>query len=68
MYDYAPALGSGSEGLTLTQANHVILVDRGYKPAAEDQAFSRVYRPGQAHKVVVKWYMASMAEERVGQV
>ncbi len=62
-------LGAGSEGLTLTRANHVMFMDRSYNPAVEEQAISRVYRPGQTRKVTVKRYiMAGTVEERVGQL
>ena len=34
-------------GLTLTAANHVVRVDRGWNPAVEDQATDRAFRIGQ---------------------
>jgi non-specific serine/threonine protein kinase len=33
--------------LTLTAANHVVRVDRGWNPAVEDQATDRAFRIGQ---------------------
>lgn len=43
-----------SEGLTLTEANHVIFVNRWWNPSANTQARDRVVRIGQA-KVVCVW-------------
>jgi SNF2 family DNA or RNA helicase len=63
-----PTVSVGSESLRLTRANHTMLVDRSYSPAAEEQASSRFYRSGQTHKVVVKWYiMAATVEEGLGR-
>ena len=43
----------GSEGLNITEANHVILLDIWFCPATHEQAIARVYRPGQKRKVTV---------------
>lgn len=42
-----------SEGLNLTQANHVILMDAWWTFAVEDQAIARAYRMGQQRQVHV---------------
>ena len=41
------------QGLTLTQASHVIHVDRWWNPAVESQATDRAYRIGQHRNVLV---------------
>jgi DNA repair protein RAD5 len=38
------SLKAGGEGLNLTAANNLILVDPWWNPAVEDQAIMRVYR------------------------
>ncbi|MFD5422626.1 DEAD/DEAH box helicase [Streptomyces sp. NPDC127069] len=44
---------AGGTGLTLTQASHVILFDRPWNPAKENQAIDRAHRIGQTRKVTV---------------
>ena len=44
---------TGSEGLNLTHANHIILMDAWWTFAVEDQAIARAYRMGQRHPVTV---------------
>ena len=46
-------LGSGGVGLDLPGANYVVLYDRWWNPAVEDQAIDRVHRIGQEREVVV---------------
>jgi superfamily II DNA or RNA helicase len=46
-------LGAGGVGLDLQAANYVILYDRWWNPAVEDQAIDRVHRLGQEREVVV---------------
>jgi SNF2 family DNA or RNA helicase len=46
-------LGSGGVGLDLQTANHVVMYDRWWNPAVEDQAIDRVHRLGQARNVVI---------------
>lgn len=43
----------GSEGLTLTEANHVIFLNEWWNPSSNDQARDRVVRIGQKRTVVV---------------
>ena len=43
----------GSEGLTLTEANHVIFLNRWWNPSANSQARDRVVRIGQKRAVLV---------------
>ncbi|MFZ3573825.1 SNF2-related protein [Streptomyces sp. BH097] len=44
---------AGGTGLTLTQANHVVLFDRPWNPARENQAIDRAHRLGQQRTVTV---------------
>ena len=46
-------LAAGGVGLDLQSANYVILYDRWWNPAVEDQAVDRVHRLGQSRQVVV---------------
>jgi SNF2 family DNA or RNA helicase len=53
------SLRSGAVGLTLTAANHLILLDPCLNKATEEQALNRIYRIGQTrethvHKIVVR--------------
>ena len=44
---------TGSEGLNLAEANHVILVEPWWSPAVKKQGESRVYRNGQKRECVI---------------
>ncbi|WP_411146311.1 SNF2-related protein [Streptomyces sp. x-80] len=44
---------AGGTGLTLTQASHVVLFDRPWNPAKENQAIDRAHRLGQQRTVTV---------------
>jgi non-specific serine/threonine protein kinase len=46
-------LAAGGVGLDLQSANYVVLYDRWWNPAVEDQAIDRVHRLGQSRQVVV---------------
>ncbi len=46
-------LGAGGVGLDLQAANYVVLYDRWWNPAVEDQAIDRVHRLGEEREVVV---------------
>ncbi len=46
------SLKAGGTGLNLTSANHVVLYDRWWNPAVEDQARDRAWRIGQKHTVI----------------
>ncbi|MBT0769365.1 DEAD/DEAH box helicase [Kineosporia sp. J2-2] len=60
------SLKAGGTGLTLTEANHVIHVDRWWNPAVEDQATDRAFRIGQSRTVQVrKFVCAGTLEERI---
>lgn len=46
------SLKAGGAGLNLTAANHVVLFDRWWNPAVEDQARDRTWRLGQERTVI----------------
>lgn len=60
------SLKAGGVGLTLTQADHVFIMDPWWNPAAENQAADRAHRIGQdrpvnVHRIVAK----DTVEERI---
>lgn len=50
------SLKAGGTGLNLTRANHVIMFDRWWNPAVEQQAVDRAYRIGQDRSVQVHYF------------
>jgi len=63
------SLKAGGTGLTLTAANHVILYDRWWNPAAEDQARDRAWRIGQTRTVIShRLVCPGTIDERVEEV
>ena len=64
------SLKAGGTGLNLTNANHVVLYDRWWNPAVEDQARDRAWRIGQtktviAHRLVCPGTVDARVEEVV---
>ncbi len=60
------SLKVGGYGLNLTGADHVIIVDPWWNPAAEEQAWSRAHRIGQRREVVVsKLFSRGTVEEKI---
>ena len=60
------SLKTGGTGLTLTEASHVIHVDRWWNPAVEDQATDRAFRIGQRKNVLVhKCVTQGTLEEKI---
>ncbi|KAL2046938.1 hypothetical protein N7G274_000956 [Stereocaulon virgatum] len=60
------SLRCGANGLNLTAANHVFLMEPQWNPMLEDQALDRVYRIGQKKEVITTRYIVSMTfEERI---
>lgn len=51
------SLETVSEGLTLTQADMAIFVEKSYKPSRNEQAMRRVHRIGQTRPVSVLDYV-----------
>ncbi len=63
------SLKAGGTGLNLTAANHVVLYDRWWNPAVEDQARDRVWRIGQRNTVIChRLVCPGTIDERVEEV
>ena len=60
------SLRRGAHGLTLTRANHVVLLEPALEPAIEQQAISRVHRVGQKRPVrILRFIVEQSIEEEV---
>ncbi|MCU0231645.1 MAG: DEAD/DEAH box helicase [Acidobacteria bacterium] len=60
------SLKAGGTGINLTAADHVVLFDPWWNPAAEDQAADRAHRIGQDRPVLVTRLVAeATVEERI---
>jgi superfamily II DNA or RNA helicase len=63
------SLKAGGTGLNLTAANHVVLYDRWWNPAIEDQARDRAWRIGQKKTVIShRLVCPGTVDERVEEV
>jgi hypothetical protein len=63
------SLKAGGTGLNLTAANHVVLYDRWWNPAVEDQARDRAWRIGQDRTVIChRLVCPGTVDERVEEV
>ena len=63
------SLKAGGTGLNLTAASHVVLYDRWWNPAVEDQARDRVWRIGQTKTVIChRLICPGTIDERVEEV
>ena len=63
------SLKAGGTGLNLTNANHVVLYDRWWNPAVEDQARDRAWRIGQTKTVIAhRLVCPGTVDERVEEV
>ena len=63
------SLKAGGTGLNLTNASHVVLYDRWWNPAVEDQARDRAWRIGQTRTVVShRLVCPGTVDERVEEV
>lgn len=63
------SLKAGGTGLNLTAASHVVLYDRWWNPAVEDQARDRAWRIGQTRTVVSRRLVCpGTIDERVEEV
>ena len=63
------SLKAGGTGLNLTAANHVVLYDRWWNPAVEDQASDRAHRIGQQRRVQVHLLVTmGTLEERIDRL
>lgn len=60
------SLKAGGSGLTLTEADHVFMMDPWWNPAVEDQAADRAHRIGQSRPVFVhRLITVNSVEERI---
>ena len=55
----------GGEGLTLTEANHVIFFNEWWNPSSNDQARDRVVRVGQKKGVLVYTFVCRQTIEEM---
>jgi SNF2 family DNA or RNA helicase len=63
------SLKAGGTGLNLTAASHVVLYDRWWNPAVEDQARDRAWRLGQTRTVIShRLICPGTVDERVEEV
>jgi superfamily II DNA or RNA helicase len=63
------SIKAGGSGLNLTAANHVVLYDRWWNPAVEDQARDRAWRIGQRNTVIShRLVCPGTIDERVEEV
>ena len=63
------SLKAGGTGLNLTAASHVVLYDRWWNPAVEDQARDRAWRLGQTRTVIChRLVCPGTVDERVEEV
>jgi len=63
------SLKAGGTGLNLTAASHVVLYDRWWNPAVEDQARDRAWRIGQTKTVIAhRLICPGTVDERVEEV
>jgi SNF2 family DNA or RNA helicase len=63
------SIKAGGTGLNLTAASHVVLYDRWWNPAVEDQARDRAWRIGQSQTVVShRLVCPGTVDERVEEV
>ncbi|MBW3615229.1 MAG: hypothetical protein KY439_07975 [Actinobacteria bacterium] len=63
------SLKAGGTGLNLTAASHVVLYDRWWNPAVEDQARDRAWRIGQSRTVIShRLVCPGTVDERVEEV
>ncbi|CAI4065090.1 hypothetical protein SUVZ_08G2230 [Saccharomyces uvarum] len=63
------SMKAGNSGLTLTCANHVVIVDPFWNPYVEEQAQDRCYRISQTKKVQVhKLFIKNSVEDRIAEL
>lgn len=63
------SMKAGNSGLTLTCANHVIIVDPFWNPFVEEQAQDRCYRISQMNEVFVhRLFIKNSVEDRIAEL
>ena len=69
MFCFLASSRIASEGLTLTEANHVLFINRWWNPSSNQQARDRVVRIGQEQVVYVRNFVTQgTVESRVSQL
>lgn len=61
------AIKKGGDGLNLTEANHVFLLEPALAPGVEAQAVSRIHRMGQRRPTFVHRYIMANTVEEVAE-
>nr|WP_276609600.1 DEAD/DEAH box helicase [Cupriavidus oxalaticus] len=63
------SLRAGGVGLNIPEASHVVLFDRWWNPAVEDQAIQRAHRFGRLSTlIVIKLVVVDSVEERITEL
>ena len=63
------SLKAGCEGIDLSAANYVYLLDPWWNPSTEDKAIDRVHRLGQTRTVIVNHFVIkNSVEEKILQI
>ena len=63
------SMRAGNQGLNLTAANHVIIIDPQWNPLVESQAIGRAFRIGQLKPVFVhRLYVAGTVDEKIREL
>ena len=66
---FLASMRAGGEGLTLTEANHVLFINRWWNPSTNFQARDRVVRLGQKREVFIKYYVSKdTIEENLSEI
>jgi SNF2 family DNA or RNA helicase len=62
---FVGTIKAGGVGLTLTAANHVILLDRPWTPGDAEQAEDRLHRIGQGEMVNAIWLQHGAVDQAI---
>ncbi|KAI9708611.1 MAG: hypothetical protein M1820_003829 [Bogoriella megaspora] len=62
------SIGSAGEGIDLTAANHVHLIEPHWNPMVEAQAVNRIHRIGQSREVTITRYIVKNSVEEYMQL
>lgn len=65
---FASTISAGGVGITLTKANHVILIDREWNPPDNEQAEARLERLSQVNPVTSYWVRYGKYDEHVDNI
>lgn len=63
------SIGAGAVGLNIQEASHVVLFDRWWNPAIENQAINRAHRLGRNRPLyVVRFLVQGTVEEKIDRI